>query len=229
LEHYSLSLALFDYLPVLLSVAGLWLLAIAMGEAVPGARRPALLAVALVAAGGLSKATWKLTWVVSARDVGLLSDLLFILMAPGFILLACHLLQVQGYWLGGEPPANSGRATLAGIVIAVAALVGAWFSTRSSEGAWFFILLGAASLANIVVSGLLIRFSWGLAQRGTALLFLFSICLILALGNLSRFSAGSAPLQWLAEVLNTLAHGSFALAMWRLKPHIPIARAAVPT
>ena len=47
--------------------------------------------------------------------------------------------------------------------------------------------------------------------------FLFSILVILSLSGLARISAGSAPLQWLAECLNLLAHGSFALAVWRLR------------
>jgi hypothetical protein len=55
--------------------------------------------------------------------------------------------------------------------------------------AWFFSLLGAASLANIAISGMLVRFAWIRRQGTTALLFLVSITLILTLSGLARVSA----------------------------------------
>jgi hypothetical protein len=223
MQDYSLSLALFDYIPVLVSAFGLSLLASLNARELPGAK-PALWAgVALVTAGGLSKASWKLTWVLSQVDIGLLSNLLFILMAPGMVLLAFHTAAASRSWRGVDARGNPMLASLAVILVTLAAA--AWLSFSQPESkAWFFALLATASLANISMSGMLIRLSWGLNQRSTALIFLFSILAILALSGLSRISAGSAPLQWLAECLNFLAHGSFALAVWRLRNVIPNTR-----
>jgi hypothetical protein len=221
MQDYGLGLALFDYIPVLFSALGLSLLAGLNARALPGSR-PALWAgVALVTAGGLSKASWKLTWVLSQVDIALLSHLLFILMAPGMVLLAFHTAAASRSWRG--VPAR-GNPVLASFVVILPALAAAtWLSISQPEGkAWFFALLATASLANISMSGILIRLSWGLQQRSTALIFLFSILAILALSGLSRISEGSAPLQWLAECLNFLAHGSFALAVWRLRKVIPL-------
>jgi hypothetical protein len=220
-ENYSLSLALFDYIPVLVSALGLSLLAQFNARVLPGSRQLMWAAVALITAGGLSKASWKLTWVLSQVDVALLDNLLFILMAPGMILLAFHTAAASRRWGGGQ----AGKPLIKSLLVIVAALGAAsYLSVSQPEGrAWFFALLAAASLANISMSVILIRLSWGFGQRGTALIFLFSILAILSLSGLSRISAGSAPLQWLAECLNFLAHGSFALAIWRLRQVIPLA------
>jgi hypothetical protein len=221
LEDYSLSLALFDYIPVGLSALGLFMLATLIGQAGARSRPVCLLGALLIACGGLSKASWKLTWVLSGQDITPLSNLLFILMAPGFIILACHGFFARRYWLQGLPiphrQANASAMLLIGLTVAATTFV----LSQDREGrGWFFLLLATASLANIFLSANLIQLSWRLRQRGTALIFAFSITIIVCLGGLSRFSEGSAPLQWLAECLNVLAHGSFALAVWRLRPVI---------
>lgn len=226
MEDYSLGLALFDYLPVALSVLGLYWLAEAMGDALPDSRRVLLAAVCLVAAGGLSKASWKLLWVTAAVDHALLNNLLFILMAPGFVLLACHCAQARRAWSGrsaGVPPLPISITLI--IVLLAASL--ALAQLKPDSKAWFFLLLAVASISNITISCWMINLSWRWNQRTTAALFLLSITLILSLSGLARISAGNAALQWLAEVLNGLAHGSFALAVFRLRPFIPSASRGV--
>ncbi len=216
MQDYSLGLALFDYIPVLLSALGLGLLARQIGQALPGSRPWVWIGVALVLGGGLSKASWKLIWVLQAVDVVLLNNLLFILMAPGMLILAFHTAAACRIWQGAEP----GHALAPALILGALALAGAAFAAGGGGKTWFFILLGTASLANISMSTLLIRFSWKQNERLTASVFLFSILVILSLSGLARISEGSAPLQWLAECLNALAHGSFALAVWRLQRSI---------
>jgi hypothetical protein len=217
-DDYSLGLALFDYIPVVLSALGLAMLAQLLGSALPASRAAIRAGVVLVIAGGLSKASWKLIWVLTGTDIRILSNLLFILMAPGMILLACHVQAAGRYWRGGAATSPARGAIL--LIIASLGLAAAMAIGQSGSKTWFFILLGTASLANIFMSALLIRQSWQLGARGSAALFLLSIAVILSLSGLSRISEGSAPLQWLAECLNALAHGSFALAVWRLRPVI---------
>ena len=236
MENYSLGLALYDYLPVALSAFGLYLLATEIGRTLPASKLLALTGVALITAGGLCKASWKLIWVLGKTDIALLSNLLFILMAPGMIILAFHVFSAKRRWSGagqaGRGPADRGpavRPALWSMLCAAAVLALAAIAAVSQPGkTWFFTLLAAASLANISISGMLIHTSWGLRQRLTAAIFMFSILVILSLSGLSRISEGSAPLQWLAEILNTLAHGSFALAVWRLRKVIPNSAVAVP-
>lgn len=219
MADYSLNLALFDFIPVALSAVGLWLLAGILAQALPESRRLLQAAVALVVAGGLSKATWKLIWVLSQADLVLLSNLLFILMAPGMLLLVFHVSAALRVWEGQPPRRPAHRAALLIVLVAAAALAGAWANPEGRT--WFFILLGAAALANIAINGLLIRFAWLRGEWLTASLFLFSIALILLLSGLAPVAGSSAAAQWLEESLNVLAQGSFALAVWRLRGAVP--------
>ena len=217
MEDYSLGLALFDFLPVLVSACGLYLLADLLARALPESRALLLTGFALVIAGGLSKATWKLIWVLAQVNIAVLDALLFVCMAPGMILLALHTAAAGRRWRGGTVSVHPGRNGLMLIVPLLAAA--AYLATSQPDGrAWFFVLLYASALANIVMSILLIRQSWAWDQRLTAAFFLASILLTLSLSGLARISTGSAPLQWLAEVLNLFATGCFALAVWRLRP-----------
>ena len=217
MEDYSLGLALFDFLPVLVSAFGLYLLAGLLARALPESSTLVFTGFALVIAGGLSKAAWKLIWVLTQVNIAVLDSLLFICMAPGMILLAWHTAAAVNRWRGGTAAAHPGRNSLVLIAPVLAAAV--YLAMSQPDGrAWFFLLLWASALANVLMSALLIRLSWGWGQRLTAAVFLFSIVLTMSLGGLARITAGSPPLQWLAEVLNLFATGSFALAVWRLRP-----------
>lgn len=214
-----MELALFDYLPVAVSALGLAWLAQLLGRALPASRGLLLVGAGLVVAGGLGKATWKLIWVLTGQDLSWLDASLFICMAPGMILLACHALAAVRRWRGGGARAHPGRASL---LAALPVLAGAGLAAGFGEGkAWFFLLLAAAALANIALVGALVRLSWGWGQGATGAIFLFSIALTLGLSALAPFSEGSAPLQWLAESLNLLAQGGFALGLWRLRSAAP--------
>jgi len=220
MQDYSLALALFDYLPVVVSALGLYWLARLIGATDTIPAGPPLLAVVLIIGGGLCKASWKLWWVLTGNDLVSLANMLFILMAPGMVLLAMYCHAAQRCWRGDSTIAHPGRIT----ALVIALVYGASFTTSQLDPlgrGWFFLLLACASLANITISALLIRFAWLQQQTGTALIFAVSILLILSLSALARISAGSAPLQWLAEILNLLAHGTFALAVWRLQAFIP--------
>ena len=93
--------------------------------------------------------------------------------------------------------------------------------------AWFFLLLGTVSLCSITISIWLAIQAWRWQARLTAGLFLLSIVLTLSLSGLARVSPGVYALQWLAEIMNTAAHATTALALWRLRPLIPSATSRV--
>ncbi len=220
MEDYSLGLALFDFLPVLVSAFGLYLLAGLLARALPASRALLLAGFALILAGGVSKATWKLVWVLAQVDIAVLDVLLFVCIAPGMVLLAWHAAAASNRWRGGSATLHPGRNSLICIVPVLAAA--AYLATRQPEGrAWFLLLLSTSTLANIALSVVLIRLSMSWNQRLTATIFLVGMLLTMSLGWLGRSSAGSAPLQWLAETINLFATSSFALAVWRLRPVAP--------
>ena len=132
LQDYSLGLALFDYLPVAFSALGLGLLAQLLSRALPGALGLLLVGAGLVVAGGLSKATWKLIWVLTAQDVEVLDALLFICIAPGMILLACHAAAAAKRWRNAAAAMHPGRNSLllAAPLLAAAGLAAAFVEGR---------------------------------------------------------------------------------------------------
>ena len=226
-EDYGLGLALFDFLPVLLSGIGLYLLADLLTRALPTARPVLLLGFALVIAGGLSKAIWKLTLVLTQANLVVLDAALFVLMAPGMVLLAMHTAAASGHWRGSAGVTRPGRNSLF-VIVPVLAAAAALAMLRPETRSWFFVLLAASALANIIMTLLLARLSWSWGQRLTAGIFVVSILLTLSLSSLARIAAGSAPLQWLAESINLFATGTLALAVWRLRAHFLAEGAIAP-
>ena len=216
MQDYSLALALSDYLPVAMSALGFGLLAQLLSRALPASKRWLLVGAGLVIAGGLSKATWKLIWVLTHRDVVLLNALLFICIAPGMILLACHAVSAARRWRNGFVEAHPGRN---GLLLLVPVLVVAGLAAVLAEGrTWFFLLLAAATLANVALALTLVRLSWNWRQGLTGAIILCSMLLTLGLSALARIPDQSAPLQWLAQSINLAAQGCFAWGIWRLRP-----------
>src|SRR5688572_19431800 len=90
----TFALALEDYVPVLLTIAAVTLLA----RWVPQRRPAAVLGATLIAIGGLSKATWKLIAVGFGHDYPILAEALFPLLGTGFALLSWALLR-RVHWV----------------------------------------------------------------------------------------------------------------------------------
>ena len=219
MQDYSLALALFDYLPVAMSALGLGLLAQLLSRALPEALGWLLVGAGLVVAGGLSKATWKLIWVLTGQDIEVLDALLFICIAPGMILLACHAAAASWRWRNAAAAVHPGHNSL---LLATPLLVAAGLAAAFAEGrAWFFVLLAAGATANIVLALMLVRLSWVWGRRSIGAFFLLSILLTLGLSALARIPEQTAALQWLEETINLVAQGCFALGVWRLRPVAP--------
>ena len=219
MQDYSLGLALFDYLPVAMSAVGLGLLAQLLSRALPASLGLLFFGAGLVVAGGLCKATWKLIWVLTGQDIAWLDALLFICIAPGMLLLACHAAAASKRWRNAAGATHPGRNSL---LLAMPLLVAAGLAAVFAEGrAWFFLLLTAGALANIALALVLIRLSWGWGQGFAGAFFLLSILLTLGLSALARIPEQTAALQWLEESINLLAQGCFAFGVWRLRPVAP--------
>jgi hypothetical protein len=92
---FPLSMALQNYMPVILSGIGLFLVARMVSAAHAAAGRLALAGAALIVVAGTLKASWKLVMALSRLDLPLLSQSLFPLIAPGFTLMAWALFWSQ--------------------------------------------------------------------------------------------------------------------------------------
>jgi hypothetical protein len=208
---YTVPLALFDYLPVLLSGLGaLWLSRAAYGRT-PGVRPYALLGTALVVAGGFCKATWKLLVASGAGDFERLEQSLFPLLATGFSLLAWSLLSgVRERAMAWWP-----FAAVWGL-----AVVGA-LATRTVRPLFFTTVV-----LSLAVTAYAIRLAQKGHERPAIWLFAAQVIGSLTLVPLQRLEPTLA-VQWLEESINTVAQGAFALGAWRVLRALS-ARDAVP-
>ena len=215
LPDFTISLALYNFLPVVLIGVALWFLARFVADHDPTDHRLALLGGGLILAGGLAKASWKLIAAASGTDLNWLSNALFPLMAPGFALLAVALWgAVQGQ--RGRPiPVGLWRVALAAVALAfVAAALRHW--VLDLPRGWFLPLLVLASLGNLTTSVLLIGAALSLRRWGTALLFAVNLLMIFALQPIAMMNPKTLAMHWIEQSLTALGTACFALAAYRL-------------
>jgi hypothetical protein len=211
MENYTVALALEDYLPVLLSAYGLFLIARMITRMDPQCSRLAYLGVALIALGGLSKATWKLIGALSSgqTNIQLLDNALFFCLAPGFILLTFALWYAQRSMYGGTRPRNvwivPGALALLTVFTAAFIAVAMFDPNREGRQMWFFMLLGMTTIFNFVALGLAIRQARRQKLTLAIGLFVINLAAIIILQGLARTSNFSEPMQWVQQITNTLA------------------------
>jgi hypothetical protein len=185
---YTVALALEDYLPVLLALAGFWLLAPDwLGR----------VGAVLIGLGGLAKSTWKLLLAAGGVDVPWLEVLLFPLMAAGAVLLCAALHKSLG-WPAWPYFAAGGVAAVATIVT---------WSVQPS------FLLATVLVIMISVLGAIIAGRHG--NSFAMLLYPIGILAVLALVPLRGHpSAAALAFQWLQQGTNTIAQATFFLAAY---------------
>jgi hypothetical protein len=203
-DEINLPLAIQDYLPVTFFAVGLFFLAKMIAKRNAAAGNLAFAGGILITLGGLFKATWKLIQAVGGADVPFLNNSLFVLLSGGFIALA------WAFWKSRTdktdrilfPPL---------IIIAFVWTTAAYFGFMTESRAWFFILLGTATLANIA---LLVQLISSAVQNRfwlVAGLYLINFIGIIAL---ARNSDQTVTMQWLKQIVTTFAQLSFAIASW---------------
>ncbi len=223
MPDFPVTLAVYNLLPVMLTGVALWYLGRYVASQDAANHPLALAGGALILAGGLAKAAWKLIAAVSGIDLVWLSNALFPLMAPGFTLLAAALWSATGRRRDRLCDAQGRRvcprglwsAALLMIVLAfTAAALRQWvFATPRG---WFLPLLLLASLSNLAVSVLLIGTSLRLRRWSVAALFAVNLAMIFALQPIAMATPKTLALHWLEQSLTALGTGCFALAAFLL-------------
>lgn len=215
MEGYTLSLALFDYLPVLAGGAALYLVC---RHCASLARHdgPSIVLIPLVAlAGGGLKATWKLVLAVQGLDLLWMSDQLFFSLAGAYVPLA--------FLVVGSLRAARRDATLpAGwwrlpVLIAAGALAGAYYLRSAADGrAWSALLIAVVALASLAMLLALIVHAFARGDRLAAGAFAASLVLSYVLVGLSRMEQ-TAELQWMEQSVNLAGNCLLAAGAWRLR------------
>lgn len=210
----SLALALEDFVPVLLTAIGLFLIVRMIRRVDRSAGAWAALGAVMVVGGGLSRATWKLVMAAGGPDLVPLFLALYVLLVAGYLLF------VMALWRGWQ--ATNGRrarvptwaaAAVALVVLLPLTAVLAPAGGRILPLLWLFTATGAS----VVASLLLARWARRIGRQGLGWLFIVSMVVTLLLNGLARAEAQSEALQWVEQVLNTLNQGAFLLGAFMLE------------
>ncbi len=210
----TLALALEDFVPVILtSLALFWVTRMVLAID----RRSGYVALAgsvLVILGGLLKASSKLFWVFSGELIGWMEDSLFLLMAPGFALIAWAIWTGQRRLLQDQ----TARFFYAPPVGFLMLIVGGTFFFSESEGerTWFLVLLTLTVIMSSLMLILLSRHARYYQRNGTAALFLIYLVLTILLNGMARTPSPTVGVEWTKQLLNTAAASILLLASWQL-------------
>src|SRR5215204_1896427 len=95
--EFTLPLAILDFVPVLFTGIGLMYVIRLIFLVLPAQGRTAFLGGVMVVTGGSLRAVWKLLIVLSSGNlvVDWMGNSLFVLMAPGYVLLAWSIWQLM--------------------------------------------------------------------------------------------------------------------------------------
>jgi hypothetical protein len=217
--EYTIPLALTDFIPVIFSGLGLFLLAKMSSYVETPISRLAYTGAGLVTLGGLLKAIWKLIMASSGTDIAWMANALFILMGPGFTLMAWAM------WCCQRVVQNKNRpAQLWAIPLTVILLVGGlalFTAVRTPEArTWNFIMLGLTTVGNVIVSAIVIVFAWKQNMKFVAFLFVVNLVAVFTLSGLARIPTQTIALQWTEESINSISGIAFAFAAWKCAQRI---------
>lgn len=213
--EYSMGLALFDFVPVLLSSAGLIYVARAIGLIHPTVKRQALLAAILIIIGGFCKVIWKFLIAATGEHYPLLNNSFFIFLAPGFTLLTYYLWSARQTFRGRT---TSSYAIVWPLLTIALFAIGALYLAISfpQKRLWFIALLVLVTLSNVVFIWHAVRHSWQQGLRASALLFVLNLVGVFALAGLARMGHQDEAVQWVEQILNAFTQGALLVAAWML-------------
>lgn len=191
-ETYTLSLALFDFVPnFAFLVGGYFLIQLASQNKSRISSQLMAMGTGLVFLGGMLKAIWKLLVTLEIADIQLFSEAQFVLLAPGFLLmLAATIMIARG---------NPAREALLSVM-----------------AAWKVPFLTLMTLGNLGVLGILSALAFQRKIRFSAYLFLLTIICTLGMSGMAGGSEQSIPNQWIEESINAIGQVSFALGSFLL-------------
>ena len=214
MEDFTLGLALFDFVPVVLTGLAMYFIArIVEASRVPAAGM-ALIGAALVLAAGVSKAVWKLNATLTGQDISWLASLLFPLMAPGFALLAA------GIWASRRASRGhsvAGWFWLVPVTLIIVAFAAAAYRVATGvERGWFMPIMSLASLSNIILILLLFSLAWQQGKKVIAVLFTVNLAMVFALIPIAQMESHSIAIHWLEQSLTAIGAAAFAYAAYGL-------------
>jgi hypothetical protein len=186
METDPLSLALFDFIPTIAFLVGAYYLVrstIMMRGSPCG--RMAMAGSLLIFLGGFLKALWKLLYAANVADIQWMSQVQFILLAPGFFALLIAIILMA-----------RGKRNIAAPLMAIAA--------------WKNPLLAIMTLSSMGAQGILAYMSF---RRNIPLAAIGFIIAFLCLVGLGAMASGEQTLarQWIEESVNAVGEIGFMM------------------
>jgi hypothetical protein len=218
-SHYSLSVALFDFVPVLVSTAAYGFMAVSATRARSRLSFRAWVGVALIATGGITKASWKLLDALDEQPPQWLGDLLLPLMAMGLIAIYSCLHEVTKK-SAADTTAAMKPDSITSVLLLATLLSGLLALLQPHTRTWFIGLLVTTITANTALVLRAASASIRVGHYATAACFLYNGLALFALGGLSRLPAETAS-AWVQEALNLSAQAALALGAWRMSKCLP--------
>lgn len=219
MQPYSVGVAVFDYLPVLLTAAGLGLLARGISYRNQSLAVVAWTAAALIPLGGLCKASWKLLLALGYPPLDWLENLLFIALAPGFVAMAFALHHARRAWATKQEPVGATYPRMRLLLWLAIPVVGALLAvTAKPDGRlWFLWLLAVTIIASVALMVQAIWAArWARMAWPTIACFAYNLAASLSLGGLARLPPGEAT-AWIQEGVNLSAQLALLLGAWQLQ------------
>jgi hypothetical protein len=210
----TLALALEDFVPVIFTLLALFWVTRLIFDLDRRSGYVALVGSVLVVSGGLLKASSKLYEVFMGELIIWMENSLFLLMAPGFALVAWSVWTGQVRLLKDRDAKFFYPFPVGFPILIVGGTLA--FGVSESERTWFLVLLSLVVLMSSIMLVLLSRHAWHYKRKGTAALFLLYLGLNLLLNGLARTPSPTITVEWIKQLLNTAATGILLLAAWRL-------------
>ena len=194
METYPLSLAIFDFVPVTFFLIGaFFLVRTAMLLRGTACSRMVMAGSLLIFMGGFLKAGWKILYTTNVGDFQWMSQIQFVLVAPGFLALLVAAILVAR---GRKQAAEAASAAKSAPLLAIAT--------------WKIPLLAVMTLASMGAQGILAYLSF---RRGARLAAAGFIVAFLCLVGMGAMASGEQTLakQWIEESINTAGQLGFML------------------
>ncbi|MFT5223588.1 MAG: hypothetical protein ACI867_001910, partial [Glaciecola sp.] len=200
-----------DAMPVAMSTAGLVALGVGVGRRMGAPLgRLAIISAVTIGLGGAAKVSWKLLAAGAEVDVAWLDDLLFPLLAVGFVGMARLVILTRR----GEQ-VSRGTSVRTGILVAVTAgLIAAAVLVDGAAG--LRLARTIAIVASLTMSWQLLAVGTGVGDRLSVAFIVGNVIATLSLAGLARVEVQTLGLQWIEQSVNTASQFVFLLAALRL-------------
>ncbi len=145
----------------------------------------------LVFLGGAFQALWKLLYTLGVADIRLMSNLQFVLLAPGFLTM------------------------LLGVIAVARRERRAWKTALLGIAPWKIPLLATMTLCSLGVQGILTHLAFRRRARLAAAMYILAVLCMFGMAGMAGGEQSIAR-QWVEESINSLGQIAYALGSYLL-------------